>query len=242
MDDGNYVTLATVHAVKGLEYKCVFICGLEENILPVSRAVGNDDDMEEERRLMYVAITRAQKRLYLPRSKSRYLYGARQPSMRSRFLKELKNEVEIPEEERRQPIGFQDEGYSTYGGGRYASNGGYGGRNNNNFYRNGETRVVRPANYGAQQSGYASNSYAPKTAQREGGITYGGMSRTSAPKPVATKDLSGFKIGVTVSHPKFGKGVIVGVKGMAANLILDIAFEGLGIKQLSASLAPLTIL
>ena len=61
-------------------------------------------------------------------------------------------------------------------------------------------------------------------------------------KPSATKDLSAFQIGVKVKHPKFNEGVIVGVRGAGANMILDIAFAGLGIKQLSASLAPLTII
>ena len=98
MDESNYVTLATVHSVKGLEFRCVFIVGLEENILPVSRATENEEDMEEERRLMYVAITRARERLYLTRSKSRYLYGKREPTARSRFLKELSSELELPKE------------------------------------------------------------------------------------------------------------------------------------------------
>jgi DNA helicase-2/ATP-dependent DNA helicase PcrA len=62
------------------------------------------------------------------------------------------------------------------------------------------------------------------------------------PKPTGGKDLSAFKIGVKVSHPKFGLGTIVHARGTGSNMILDIAFEGLGIKQLSASLAPLTVL
>ena len=61
------------------------------------------------------------------------------------------------------------------------------------------------------------------------------------PKPTATKDLSGFTIGRKVSHPKFGNGIIVGSRGVGSNMIIDVAFEGLGIKQLSASLAPLTL-
>ena len=134
MDDGNYVTLATIHSVKGLEFKAVFVCGMEENILPVSRAVGNDDDMEEERRLMYVAITRAKERLFLTRSKSRYLYGKREPTARSRFLKELSAELDMPKEQPRVFRSYEDGdpesyGNSAYGGGRYETNNGYGNRN-----------------------------------------------------------------------------------------------------------------
>lgn len=77
MDDSDYVTIATIHAVKGLEFKNVFICGLEDGIIPSSRSDGEGRSLEEERRLMYVAITRAERRLYLTRSKSRYLYGSR---------------------------------------------------------------------------------------------------------------------------------------------------------------------
>ena len=67
MDDSDYVTLATVHSVKGLEFRCVFIVGLEDGTMPISRAVDNDEDMEEERRLMYVAITRAKELLFMTR-------------------------------------------------------------------------------------------------------------------------------------------------------------------------------
>ena len=74
MDDSNYVTLATIHSVKGLEFRCVFVCGMEDGVMPTSRADNDEDELEEERRLMYVAITRARERLYLTRSKSCLLY------------------------------------------------------------------------------------------------------------------------------------------------------------------------
>ena len=267
MDESDYVTLATVHAVKGLEFKCVFICGLEENILPVSRAVENDDDMEEERRLMYVAITRAKDNLYLTRSKSRYLYGKREPTARSRFLKELSSVVELPKEQRRIPYGYSDyddpEMYSNnaYVGGRYEMNDDFGGRRTSfgggysSSYNRGygdsdrnNSGVKRTAwnggsGYGA--SSYGSSSYGSSygsrsvSQQKSSGFTYGGMAK--AVKPTATKDLSGFTIGRGVIHPKFGNGVIVGARGADSNMIIDVAFEGLGIKQLSASLAPLTL-
>ena len=85
----NTVTLATVHSVKGLEFKVVFVIGLEERYFPIIRLDSNEDDMEEERRLMYVAITRAMERLYLTSSKKRYIYGKENYSQVSRFIKEL---------------------------------------------------------------------------------------------------------------------------------------------------------
>ena len=284
MDDGNYVSLATIHSVKGLEFKCVFVCGMEENILPVSRAVGNEDDMEEERRLMYVAITRAMKRIYLTRSKSRYLYGKREPTVRSRFLKELSSLLDLPGETRYTPRGYdgfddpESYGNASYGGGRYGSNsknggyggsygGGYGGYGNSygGGYGGGyggygsrssdreSSQVKRSAwnggsSYGNSPYGsYGGSSYGSsysrnQETKKESGFTYGGISRMGARPTTGGKDLSAFKTGVKVRHPKFGVGTIVAVKGMGANTILDIAFQGLGIKQLSANLAPLTVL
>ena len=256
MDDGNYVTLATVHAVKGLEFPCVFICGLEENILPVSRAVDNDEDMEEERRLMYVAITRAKERLYLTRSKSRYLYGKREPTARSRFLKELSSEIELPRESRPRPMGYGDYddpesyGNAAYGGGRYFSNGGYERKNGySNGYAGGYDRSrqdsaikrsVWQGNSTSYEAGrYASNANSRPTSQRSGSA-FGGIGKPTGQS--TGKDVSVYKIGVRVRHPKFGIGTIVGSRGAGSNMILDVAFEGLGIKQLSASLAPLTVM
>ena len=281
MDDSDYVTLATIHSVKGLEFRCVFVCGMEENIMPVSRAVGNDEDMEEERRLMYVAITRAKQRLYLTRAKSRYMYGKREESMRSRFLKELASELQLPQEQRRRYVDDEYDdtynrdddpefyGNSSYGGGRYVANtkkpttygssyGGYG-----SSYGSSDRQSSAPtrsawnsgsaysSSYGGQTSrptggGYGYGSYGgqtgkptPSTAQKSSG--FGGMPSAFNKSKAGAKDLSAFKIGVTVSHPKFGKGVIVGTRGVGSNMIVDVSFENLGVKQLSASLAPITV-
>ena len=279
MDDGNYVTLATVHAVKGLEFKCVFICGMEENIFPVSRAVDNDDDMEEERRLTYVAITRAKERLYITRSKSRYLYGKREPTARSRFLKELSSELDLPQETRSYGRGYSDwddpdsYGNSAYGGGRYASNDDYGDRKSSygasygSSYGGGyktygdssraNSGVTRSTWQGSSSYGssyglsgtstsYGSSSYggsrvATKSSNANAGVTYGGAGKLGKPMGQG-KDLSVFRVGVKVKHTKFGVGTIISVRGAGNNMFLDIAFEGLGIKQLSAALAPLSVL
>lgn len=94
MDESNYVSIATIHAVKGLEFDTVFIAGLDETIFPISRAT-DGDELEEERRLMYVAITRAKSDLFLSRAKSRYLYGNRNITMESRFVKEIMPLLEV---------------------------------------------------------------------------------------------------------------------------------------------------
>ena len=83
------VSLATVHSVKGLEFKVIFVVGLEERFFPIVRANDDENDIEEERRLMYVAITRAKERLYLTCARQRYMYGKQSFSLVSRFVKEL---------------------------------------------------------------------------------------------------------------------------------------------------------
>lgn len=85
----NTVTLATIHSVKGLEFKVVFVVGVEEHIFPIIRMDTTDDELEEERRLMYVAVTRAKERLYLTSATTRYMYGKQSYSQVSRFVKEM---------------------------------------------------------------------------------------------------------------------------------------------------------
>lgn len=88
-DNGEYVMVATIHAVKGLEFKAVFIIGLEDGIFPISRSKNSYKDMQEERRLMYVAATRAKQRLYLTHAQSRYMYGRRSYSLASGYYSEI---------------------------------------------------------------------------------------------------------------------------------------------------------
>lgn len=125
------VAIATIHAAKGLEYKCVFVAGLDEKIIPISRSVDDEDELQEERRLMYVAVTRAMERLYLTRATSRYMYGKRDYMTQSRFLKEAQSVLNpvIKKESASVNYGYsqrnvsfydEDKNYSTGGG--YSSN------------------------------------------------------------------------------------------------------------------------
>lgn len=200
MDDSEYVTLATIHAVKGLEFKNVFICGLEDGIMPSSRAENEGQGLEEERRLMYVAITRAEKTLYLTRSKSRYLYGHREITKPSKFINELAGELGVkttcyPE---RKPAGYG--GYNKY-------------------------------SYDAD-SGYQSDI--PLTAKPSFKPAFG-----SAPKKTNSNGIK-YAVGTRVRHAKFGVGMVIAVKN--GGTVINVAFEGQGIKELSASIAPLEII
>jgi DNA helicase-2/ATP-dependent DNA helicase PcrA len=117
--DDSEVVLMTVHAAKGLEFPAVFIIGLEDGVFPHLRSIGEPDELEEERRLAYVALTRAQERLYLTHAWSRTLYGGTQYNPPSRFLDEIPDElVEVIEQKR-----------ASRGGRTYGSGGsGYGSR------------------------------------------------------------------------------------------------------------------
>ena len=122
-DDGKGVVIATVHGAKGLEFDTVFVVGCEEKIFPISR--DSNDDLEEERRLMYVAITRAKKDLFLTSSSSRFMYGKRDYPVKSRFLREINI---VPE--RQINSGFNS--YNNYANSGYQSgNYGYNSYNNN---------------------------------------------------------------------------------------------------------------
>ncbi len=102
------VTLMTLHSAKGLEFPAVFLMGMEEGVFPGMRSFGDDEEIEEERRLCYVGITRAKERLYLSRAKSRTLFGATKYNPPSRFLEEIPEELLDIQEERTKPVFFDD--------------------------------------------------------------------------------------------------------------------------------------
>jgi len=203
LNSDDTVTIATIHAVKGLEYKCVFVAGLDEKILPIARSVDDESEMEEERRLMYVAVTRAMERLYLTRAMSRYMYGKRDRMVQSRFLKEAQV-VLAPkkiESETRREYSYESRNYSSYDDDSgYSSSQGY-------------------------SSGYAKS-----------------FLQNNKPKEVKGVQYSKYKTGVKVKHTKFGEGMVINVKGAGDNLIVDVAFKGVGIKSLSAKFAPMEVL
>ena len=248
MDESDYVTIATIHAVKGLEFKCVFLVGLEENIMPTSRAADDPVALEEERRLMYVAITRAKERLWLTRSRSRYLYGRREQTVRSQFVNELESELGIPRAATYQRFsGDYTGGYgnSGFGAGGY-SNGGY-----SNYGARARNTYVGKAwsfGYGAKNDdeGYRTfGSGKPVGAGRAAPahVRYGNAGATSASKPAAPKqDASRFQVGMRVRHTRFGEGTVTAMRGAGSNVIVTVSFDQAGNKDLAAALAPLTIL
>lgn len=213
MDDGNYVTLATIHSAKGLEFHTVFICGLEDGIMPSSRAGEDGRDGEEERRLMYVAITRAKNRLYLTRSKSRYLYGRREPTLPSKFINELSDELGIAPTQKT---------HNYYANNTYKYN----------SYRNDGYGDHEKSTGRALYSDYGDDDIKPQT-NVSFKPTFGVLN-------TAKKNDAKYTVGMKVKHPKFGNGMIIAVRN--GGQVINVAFDGQGIKELSASLAPLTII
>ncbi len=244
MDDGNYVTLATIHSVKGLEFENVIICGMEEGIMPTSRSEDDPAAIEEERRLMYVAITRARKRLWITRSRSRYLYGSRQPTRPSRFLLELKDDLGITEGMLRS---FSSGGYNradTYRSSGYSmgskqfrgSSGGYGGQGD--FRKSLYTADDVYSPDAPFSSGGESHFSAARSFSSAGGSGQAGPSGVRG--QTAPSGGKNYRVGMKVRHPKFGLGTIISMKNGGS--VLDIAFDNQGIKELSATLAPLEII
>ncbi len=209
-DDGSGVVIATVHSAKGLEFDTVFVVGCEEKIFPISR--DDNDDLEEERRLMYVAITRAKKNLILTSSNSRFLYGKREYSVKSRFLYEL-------ELARERQINSNFNSYNNYN--NNYSNSNYTNYSNNNTYHS--------SNYGGNMNTLQTNS--------NQSFNYTFNKDTVEKKSI---DFSKIKLGAKVTHPKFGDGEIVEVTPNSSNHCVKIRFEGVGEKMLSLDYAPIT--
>jgi len=177
--------LMTVHSAKGLEFNVVFISGLEDGLFPHENSLNEDKGLEEERRLMYVAVTRARQRLYLSFAQTRMLHGQTRYNLPSRFLDEVPGELVKWLTPRAGKGGFavQDSGDRSYG------------------------------------ASSASFNSTPRRSQSQGG--------------------SGFRIGQSVMHAKFGLGVIINAEGGGSDARVQVNFGATGIKWLALSVAKL---
>ena len=190
-DDGSddKVTLMTVHSAKGLEYENIFVTGMDDGIFPSSRSFDSEDDMEEERRLAYVAITRAKKRLYLTNARQRMLFGQTQHNVTSRFMREIGSEL-----------------------------------------------VEKHDNAAAMKQQMESSD---KSVTEVHSATLQQQLARSKKSTGAPKEAVEYTAGEKVSHSIFGEGVIVSVKPMANDFMLEIAFDKVGTKKIMANYAKL---
>lgn len=263
-NDADSVTMMTIHSAKGLEFPYVFVIGMEDGIFPGDMAKYNEEDMEEERRLCYVAITRAKKELYLSSSRTRMIFGQTRRNPPSAFLAEidpaLLDETQSPE-------------LSSYGGGFGAGYGSYstnvpGGRSGysgaSRGYLNSEYNARPRGGFGGgYSSGFASgghespNSYGGRHTVQSTGFGSGyGRSRgagSAVPAGAGTSTLAGapsaaapkkkeavsYAPGDVVEHRVFGRGTVLKATPIAGDCIVEIQFDRVGVKKTMANYAPL---
>ena len=231
-DADNQVILMTMHSAKGLEFPVVFIIGLEETIFPHSRALTDNEEMEEERRLAYVGITRAEKQLFLSNAKYRVLFGRTVANSASRFLNEISDSLKEVSGSAPMTITRRlDEGYSSYGGSTTNSGGygfGYGARSQSSSTGSSSSSLQ---GYGRQP--------ARQTKPVSSGVTVTSNLDVAKSKAQAGAG-SQYAVGDKVTHNKWGEGTVIAVKGKDKDMELQIAFAApTGIKKLLASFAPI---
>ena len=207
------VTLMTLHSAKGLEFPCVFMTGLEEGIFPTSRSLQDDERMEEERRLCYVGITRAQKQLFISYAAQRMLYNQVSYNAPSRFLKEI-------------PPRLLDDQWTSK---RERSFPGV----MESYHHPAPKRVSR---YASMESGHGIG--AGKSALGIPGVQKG-FTPSAASRVPASAVSALFKVGDRVMHRKFGEGNVKEIRGSGSDARIIIAFAAYGEKEFVLSIAPI---
>ena len=217
------VTLMTLHSAKGLEFPVVFLVGMEEGIFPGYKSISEPKELEEERRLCYVGITRAKKNLFLTCSKQRTIFGSTSCNPISRFLKEIPEELLDGYDEvfgeNQENNRFEDSKYSWT----------YGSKDNGNI-KTYKIDKKEPVSAASNITGFAFrtaesflNSIGKKTSN-------------------SNVDLSQYKAGVRIFHKKFGEGTISTVEPEGEDLKVDINFDKVGHKRLMAKYANLEVI
>jgi DNA helicase-2/ATP-dependent DNA helicase PcrA len=233
--------LMTLHSAKGLEFPVVFIVGVEEGIFPHIRSLNEPVEMEEERRLAYVGITRAMQRLYMSHAWSRQLFGSTQYNPPSRFFDEIPAELI-------ESTGNVS-GRSSYGRQSYRSKYGSDYSNSKNIERSDDSSYQPPAYRRANaddelpgrdiNADVQSDAKEQQDAHRDRVVEAAlQFAKKHTPEPSNSQEL-GLRIGDGVEHPSFGAGVIIDVTGEGEKAEATINFSGVGTKHLSLAWAPL---
>ena len=219
---GGQVTLMTVHTAKGLEFPAVFVTGMEDGTFPHQRSLGDETELEEERRLAYVAITRARERLYLTRAAVRSAWGTPQEMPPSRFLDDIPAELLDVRRAATSGERMRASYGGSYGSGSYGRSRGSDGRD-----PWGDTDT------GAFGSGRGGASAQPAGVRK---VTRMGV----APAAAATEDkpVLALKVGDRVKHATLGVGTVTGVEGEGPRTVARIRF-GMGEKRLLVRMAPM---
>ena len=224
---GGQVTLMTVHTAKGLEFPAVFVTGMEDGTFPHQRSLGDESELEEERRLAYVAITRARERLYLTRAAVRSAWGTPQEMPPSRFLDDIP--AELLDVRRAATSGERMR--ASYGG-SYGS-GSYGSGSYGRSRRSEGRDPWGDADTGAFGSGRGGASAQPAGVRK---VTRMGVA--PAAKPAEDKPVLSLKVGDRIKHATLGAGTVTGIEGEGPRTVARIRF-GLGEKRLLVRMAPM---
>jgi DNA helicase-2/ATP-dependent DNA helicase PcrA len=219
--DSESVVMMTLHSAKGLEFPVVFIVGIEEGLFPGNQVMYDPSEVEEERRLCYVGITRAKEKLYLTNARSRMLFGNTSFTRPSRFLTEIPTELMDENSPFNQPQRTATSFGSTYSGGSS-----FGGGYSRTSGTTRSTSTTKPTSIPTKS--------APDPKYSRG---FSGMGNKTASTSSVTLD---FKVGDSVEHKAFGKGLIVSAKAMGGDMLLEVAFDDVGTKKLMAKMAKLT--
>ncbi len=226
--DSESVVMMTLHSAKGLEFPVVFIVGVEEGLFPGNQVMYDPSEIEEERRLCYVGITRAKEKLYITNARQRMLFGNTSITRPSRFLKEIPDH--LTEKDFNEPqqtfYGGYSGGYSgnrsSYGSSSYSGGGNYGSKT----FGTPQTNVSKSVSYQKPVAkGFANGGFSSSTSK-------------STPKADTTVVLD-FKVGDTVEHKAFGRGVVVSTKPLGGDMLLEVAFDNCGTKKIMAKVAKM---
>ncbi len=208
------VVMMTVHSSKGLEFPCVFVSGLEENIFPGAQSSMDEEELEEERRLCYVAITRAKKRLFLLHCNSRMMYGKTDFNRRSRFIDEIAEQFcEYEQAYFTRMEQMQSDFVNEYSG--------YGG-------------FTAPKQINRE---YIFSQDAPWNKRKKEYEMTTAMPKKTASQP---QNSNTFKAGDSVTHPIFGDGFVLSAKNMSNDVMYEVAFDKVGTKKIMGNYAKMS--
>lgn len=243
-DSNDKVVLMTIHAAKGLEFPTVFVVGLEENIFPSPMCTNSMRELEEERRLLYVAITRAEKHCILTCAQNRFRYGRMEYDTPSRFIRDIDPELlevhgEAGSAESRKP-------FNRYDGGAYGTGNTYGG-SRSRYQSEGPEWMQNPRPVATQfKADPKPRAVAPRQQEKPVdpfGPNFKRVYNAVAPRPMASApSASDLHEGARIEHQRFGVGTVVRIEGTGENTKATVEFRNAGTKQLLLKFAKFKII
>ena len=250
-DDNDKVTLMTIHSAKGLEFPTVFVVGLEENIFPSPMCTNSLRELEEERRLLYVAITRAEKHCILTCAQNRFRYGRMEYDTPSRFIRDI--DPELLEVQGEAGVGDTPFGsasrqaYNRYDGGAYGT-GKTGGYSRSSRYESEDPEWMqnpRPvaSQFKADPKPRAVAPRQPEKPVNPFGANFKRVYNAVAPRPMASDpSANDLHEGTRIEHQRFGIGTVVRIEGTGENTKATVEFRNAGTKQLLLKFAKFKII